>query len=214
MDNKEKSSVFHKTLTIVGIIMCVVLVPILIINCTLLVKSYVNKDEVPDFGGIMPLIVLTDSMFPDIESGDLIICKTIDAKDVVKGDVISFYDPAGNGTAVVTHTVIDIIDEDGKISFKTKGINNNTEDRYPVSEDKLIAKYTGIRLAGAGHIAIFMQTTPGLLLCVVLPIVLFVGYDVIRRKIYDKSNAQDVEALMAELEALKAEKEKENVSKE
>ena len=34
------------------------------------------------------------------------------------------------------------------------------------------------------------------------------GYDVIRRRIYEKSKGDDMAALMAELEALKAEKEK------
>jgi signal peptidase len=208
MNKQENSSKFHKALTITGIIMCVILVPILIVNCTLLVKSFINKDEVPEFGGTLPLIVLTDSMYPDIKSGDLIICKAVDAKDVAIGDVISFYDPAGKGTSVVTHMVIDIINEDGKISFKTKGINNNTEDRLPVPEANLIAVYTGIRIPGAGNFAIFMQSTTGLIVCVILPIILFVGYDVIRRKLYEKSKGDDMAALVAELEALKAEKEK------
>lgn len=208
MNKQENSSKFHKALTIIGIVMCVILVPILIVNCTLLVKSFINKDEVPDFGGTLPLIVLTDSMYPDIKSGDLIICKAVDAKDVAIGDVISFYDPAGKGTSVVTHMVIDIINEDGKISFKTKGINNNTEDRLPVPEANLIAEYTGIRIPGAGNFAIFMQSTTGLIVCVILPIILFVGYDVIRRRIYEKRKGDDMAALMAELEALKAEKEK------
>lgn len=200
---------FNKSLTIIGIVMCVILIPILIVNCTLLIKSVINKEQVPDFGGTMPLIVLTDSMYPDIKSGDLIICKTVDAADVAVGDVISFYDPAGNGTSVVTHEVKAIdVDENGKINFTTKGTNNNAEDRLPVPEEKLIARYTGIRLAGAGNFAIFMQSTAGLIVCVVLPIVLFVGYDVIRRKVYEKNHGDDIESLKAELEALKAEKAK------
>ena len=205
MENNTSTGL-HKALTVIGIVMCLILVPILIVNCTLLVKSVVNKEEVPDFGGTLPLIVLTDSMYPDIKSGDLIICKTIDAKEVEIGDVISFYDPASNGSAVVTHKVIDIINEDGSISFKTKGINNNTEDRLPVPEEKLIAEYTGVRIPGAGNLAIFMQSTAGLIVCVVLPIILFVGYDVLRRRMYEKTQGEDMAALMAELEALKAEK--------
>ena len=63
----------NKTLTIIGIVLCVILVPMLIINCTLIFKSFINKDEVPNIGGIMPLIVLTDSMYPDIKSGDIIV---------------------------------------------------------------------------------------------------------------------------------------------
>ena len=68
-----KNDIWHNSLTIVGIIMCVILIPILIVNCTLIVKSFINKEDVPDFGGYLPLIVLTDSMYPEIKGGDLIV---------------------------------------------------------------------------------------------------------------------------------------------
>ena len=203
MRTKDNSSTLHKVLTVIGWVLCILLIPILIVNCTLLVKSFVNKDAVPDFAGTLPLIVLTDSMYPDIQSGDLIICQTIDAEDVEVGDVISFYDPASSSSAVVTHMVIEIIDENGMLSFRTKGINNNTEDRISVPEGKLVGKYTGTRFAYAGNIALFMQTVPGLIVCVVVPIVLLVGYDMLRRRMYEKNKGNDMAALMAELEALK-----------
>ena len=202
---KERTvSASQKILTAVGIVLCVILVPILIVNCTLIVKSFLNKDEVPDFGGYLPLIVLTDSMYPDIKSGDLIICKTIDPNDVKEDMVISFFDPEGNGTAVVTHKVVEVLEQDGKRSFRTKGINNNAEDRLPVPAENLVGKYTEIRFGGVGNVALFMQTTAGLVICVLVPIVLCVGYDLIRRKKYEKTKNDDVAALMAELEALKA----------
>ena len=53
-----------------------------------------------------------------------------------------------------------------------------------------------------------MSTTPGLIICVFCPLVLLVGYDMIRRKLYEKNNQQDTDALLAELEALRAEKAK------
>jgi signal peptidase len=201
----KTSTKSNQVLNIIGIVLCVILVPILVVNCTLIVKSWINKDEVPSIGGVMPLIVLTDSMYPDIKSGDIIFAKKTDANSIEVGDDISFFDPAGNGTSIVTHRVIEIIEEDGKLSFRTKGINNNTEDRVAVPAEKLVGEYTGIRIAFAGNIALFMQTVPGLLICVVVPIVLLVGYDMIRRKMYEKSRATNVDSLMAELEALKAE---------
>ena len=198
-------------MTIVGTILCVILTPILIMNLTLIAKSYINKDEVPSVGGYLPLIVLTDSMYPVIESGDLIICTTAEAEDIVVGDVISFYDPMGNGTSVVPHRVLEIVTEDGEISFRTKGDNNNTEDQVLVPADSLLGIYQS-RIPGVGNVAMFMQTTTGLIVCVVVPIVLLVGYDVLRRRKFEKSQKQDTDALLAELEALramKAEKEKE-----
>ena len=202
---KQKSSVRHKVLTIIGTVLCIILIPVLIINLTLIAKSFINKDEVPSIAGTMPLIVLTDSMYPEIESGDLIICKTIKAEDVKLDDVISFFDPAGNGTSIVTHRVIEIVEEEGTLSFRTKGDNNNTEDKNLVPAENLVGIYKS-RIPAAGHVAMFMQSTAGLIICVVLPIILLVAYDLIRRRIYEKNKQSDNDALLAELEALRAEK--------
>lgn len=209
---KEKTSVTHRVLTIAGTLMCIILIPILLINITLIAKSFINKDEVPSIGGIFPLIVLTDSMHPEIESGDLIICNTAKPEEIKVNDVISFFDPAGNGTSIVTHRAVEIIEKDGKIFFRTRGDNNNAEDKELVPADNLVGIYK-MRIAGAGHIAMFMQSTAGLIVCVLLPIVLLVGYDLIRRRIYEKSKKEDTDALLAELETLRAEKaQKENTA--
>ena len=189
----------QKLLNIIGTILCVILLPILIINLTLIVKSYVNPDEVPSISGTFPMIVLTDSMYPEIESGDLILCHDIEAEDVQVGDVITFYDPMGNGVSVVTHRVMEIT-EDG---FITKGDNNNVEDQKPVPAEKLIGIYTS-RIPGAGHVAMFMQTTPGLILCCVCPALLLIGWDTLRRRKYEKGKQKDTDALLAELESLRA----------
>ena len=202
----------QKILFIIGTILCIILLPILIINLTLIVKSYTNADEVPSVGGYFPMIVLTDSMDPEIQSGDLIFCHTVEAEAVQVGDIISFYDPMGNGSTVVTHRVMEIKDEGTGRSFITKGDNNNTEDQMPVQAEDVIGLYKR-RIAGAGNIAMFMQTTPGLIVCVILPILLLIGWDVLRRKKYEKARQQDTDALLAELEALRAmkqEKEKQD----
>lgn len=206
----KKSTLGHRILTGVGVALCVILVPILIINCTLLIKGWTNKDEVPSLLGYAPMIVLTDSMAggndDSFYGGDLIFIQTVKAEDVKTGDVISFFDPAGNGSTITSHRVIEIINEDGKISFKTQGDNNNSEDKVPVPAENLVGTYTGFRIAGAGRVAMFMQTTWGLIICVVLPIVLLIGWDAVRRARYNKKHEEDKDALLAELEELRAEK--------
>ncbi len=207
--SKEKTSISHKVFTAIGIVLCIILIPMLIINITLFIKSNTNKEEVPSIGGYLPMIVLTDSMSPHIKGGDLIICHTIAPENVKKEDIIAFFDPAGNGTSVVTHRVIEIVQEDGKLFFRTKGDNNLSEDRVLVPAENLVGIYKA-RIVGAGHVAMFMQTTTGLIVCVVLPIVLLVGYDIVRRRVYEKKNKTDTDALLAELEELKAQKAKED----
>jgi len=57
---------------IIRIIICIILVPILVMNIAIIVKSYTNPEEVPDFFGIKPLIVITGSMEGTIDAGDVI----------------------------------------------------------------------------------------------------------------------------------------------
>ena len=174
-------------------------------NCVLIVKGLVNEKEVPGLFGRTPLIVLTDSMYPEIKSGDIIICKDISPEDVKVGDVISFFDPADkNGVAVVTHRVIEIITDDGELYFRTKGDNNNTDDKIAVPAENLVGLWTETRFAGLGHVALFMQSTWGLIVCIFLPLALFVGYEIFRRRKQDTKQQSDMDALMAELAALKA----------
>lgn len=199
---ENKVDMKQKVLTIIGTVLCLILTPVLIINCILIVKSF-TSEEVPSVAGYLPLIVLTDSMYPQIESGDLIICHTAEAEEIQVNEVIAFFDPAGNGSSIVTHRVVEVTEQDGQIAWRTKGDHNNTEDRLLVTADKLVAVYEGTRLPGVGNVALFMQTTPGLIVCVVCPVLLLVGYDMVRRRMYEKSTKQDTDRLLAELEELR-----------
>ncbi len=214
MAKEKKGSVAHQVFTVIGIVLCVILIPILIMNCILLVKGVINQEEVPSVGGIFPMIVLTDSMSGTFESGDLIICQSVSAGEVKVGDVITFFDPAGSGSSVVSHRVTEITEENGQLAFMTWGDSNNSPDRLPVPAEKLIGRYIDIRIPGAGHVAIFMQSPAGLIVCVVLPLLLLVGYDALRRYNYNKKHDADKQALMSELEELRKMKEEMNRNKE
>lgn len=203
----QNGSLRHTLLTVLGAVLCVILIPILVINISLIVKSYLHKDEVPSLGGVFPLIVLTDSMYPEIQSGDLIICRTEEPENIREGDVIAFFDPAGNGTSIVTHSVAEVREKDGQIEWITRGIANNADDAAPVPGDKLVGVYRR-RIPGLGNVVMFMQTTAGLIICVVCPILLLVGWDVLRRRRYEKKKQADTDALLRELEELRAQKEK------
>ncbi len=217
--NKESLGTPNKILTVLGIVLCVILVPILIINCTLLIKGVVNKDEVPSFGSLSPLIVLTGSMEQDFPAGSLILTKKVDASEIKEGDIISYFDPASRTNAVVTHKVRFIQTNDsGDLFFLTYGTANTTKAFEDVTEKdcekipakNLVGRYTGFHIKGAGNVAMFMQTVPGLIVCVVVPLVALIAYDIIRRKMYEKKHESDKDELLRELEELrklKAEKE-------
>ena len=200
---------------IVCIIICVLLLPVLVVNTTLIVKGLIDKDTVPTFAGKAPLIVLSDSMAPKILSGDLIIINDVDTETLQTGDVISFFDPASKTNAVVTHRIIEVVDDDGEIYFRTQGDANNAVDRELVPAKNVVGIWSGKTYSGIGNVAIFIQSTPGLILCIGVPIILLLAFEMLgRRKSAAAANEENA-ALMAELEelrALKAAKEKEDAA--
>jgi len=222
MENKEvknkspqtKADIKHRVLNIVGIVLCVILLPILVTNCILIVKGMSNDKEVPSLGKYVPLIVLTESMEPQIKAGDMIIVKKVNVQNLKEGNVIAFYDPAGNGSSVVTHKIKDVIyNADGTVKeFITFGTNNfNSDgsieiDKKPVPVANVIGRYK-TRIAVLGSIAMFMQSTLGLIVCIVIPLAALIVYDVMRRRKQDLGKEQDIEKLKAELEMLKLQKE-------
>ena len=172
-------------LNVIGIILCVILIPIIFINCFLIVKENEKKNEVPSIGGNAPLIVLTGSMDPTIKAGDLIVTKKIAAKDVKVDDVISFFDPEGNGSSIVTHRVIGIeIDEtSGEIFFRTQGDNNDIADMTPVPERNLVGRWEGTRFWGLGYVVLFTQSTVGMITIIAVVVAAIIIYMMLIMKI-------------------------------
>ena len=199
----------HRVLTVLGIILCIILIPLLLINIILIIEGFMNPNEVPSIAGYSPMMVLTDSMSPKIKSGDLIIIKEIDPTTLEVGDVITFFDPAGNGQTTVTHRIINIETIDGVLKFETQGDYNNTPDRLLVEAEAVIGIYK-FRIPIVANIAMFMQTVPGLILCVFVPLGALIAYDLFRRKEYDKEKENEKQALLNELARLRLEKEKQN----
>lgn len=221
---EEKTGTSAKTPShIIGIVLCVLLIPVLLLNCCLIIKGMIYPSEVPSIAGYCPLIVLTESMEPEIKSGDLIICKNVkDASNLKVGETISFFDPAGNGSTVVTHKIIRIETDEktGAVAYRTQGVNNNIEDRLPVPSENVIGVYSGVRFAFIGRVIIFAQSPVGLILCIAVPFAAFAAAWYIERRRQDRKRQREIEelkarakdaesqsridALEAELEALRA----------
>lgn len=198
---KEKNGLLQKIVGAVGIALCVVFVPLLLINVTLIVKSYTSPDKVPDFFGYKPFIVLSGSMEPSIMTGDMVFVKETDPDSLKVGDVIAYK----SGSAVVTHRIVEVKSENGETRYVTQGDANNAADQGMVKPADVEGIYQR-RIAGAGNLAMFMQTTTGMILFVVCPLVLFVLWDVIRRQLESRKEVSRTKELEMELERLRAEK--------
>lgn len=188
-----------KAIKCAGIAVCGLLVLVLVVNVTIILKSYIYPDRVPDFLGYKPFIVLSGSMEPAIQAGDLIITKVIEPEKVAEGDIIAFQ---AEKNTIVTHRVTDVRTEEG-LSFLTKGDANTGADAKAVGVGELEGIYL-CRLAGVGNFAMFLQTPLGMLLFVITPLCLFILYDVVSRNRRSRAERSRAAELEAELAALRA----------
>lgn len=185
--------------TVSGVLLCILLISILIVNISLIVGSYVNPEKVPSFLGYKPFIVLSGSMEPEILPGDLIITKITDPEEIAVGDIISFRE---DETTVVSHRVTEVLSKEG-LAYHTKGDANINADAQTVLSEDLEGRYL-FRIGGLGSVALFLQTPMGLLLFVVIPLCLFILYDVISRNYRNKKEKSREAELKVELESLRA----------
>ncbi|HZJ68872.1 MAG TPA: signal peptidase I [Candidatus Eisenbacteria bacterium] len=198
---ERTSNIIKKISFFLQIIIFPILVIVLIINGTMLIKAYRNPEELPDFIGYKPLIVLSGSMEPIVTLGDLAFVKITPIEDITENDIIAFRQNKSDKTAVL-HRVKEKTKEDGEIAFVTKGDANPGVDDHRVKPDEIDGKYIG-KIAKLGRLALFLQTPTGMFLLVILPLVLLLTIDYL----LGKGKTTRERELEAELAALKAKNE-------
>lgn len=77
-------------------------------------------------GRVQPLIVVSGSMSPAIETGDLLIATPTAARDLVVGDIATIRSPQTGD--LVTHRVIEISESDGTVIVRMQGDANPVAD--------------------------------------------------------------------------------------
>ncbi len=104
----------------------------------------------------IPTVVVSGSMSPKINTGDLVIVKRVHPDQVQPGEVIQFK----HKDIIIIHRVIDILeDENGQRFFVTKGDANRRPDREPVFAEQVLGKVKAV-LPGAGWPTIWIRN-PG-----------------------------------------------------
>ena len=154
-----------KVITVLVLILFIVIVTV---GITIIYKSYSEPNKIPSVFGWKPFIVLSGSMEDTIMPGDLIFTQEIDALELKEGDIISF---RTNKYTVITHRIINIVDEEGERKYYTKGDNNNSADKDPICNDQIEGIYR-YRIPKLGEIALNLQKPIGIVICISLPLII------------------------------------------
>jgi signal peptidase len=140
------------------------------------------------------VVVVSGSMEPNINKGDLLFVQGVDPEDIEEGDVIVFDAHGlwfGAPEDPIVHRVIDIDEDDGKLYFETKGDANNKKDEEPIPENRVLGVVIG-RIPYVGWIKIIL-TDYGLLLPVIIilsiPLVISILWDLVREEVEGKDES-------------------------
>ncbi len=208
---------------------------------TIVTVATVDRNDRSLFG-VKFYIVQTDSMSKSeknkdmdihFNAGDIVLIKNVkDATALQEGDVIAFLSTNSVSYGeTVTHMIREVkkTTEGKVIGYVTFGTNTGTNDDAVVEPTYVLGKYTG-KLPKVGSFFAFVKSTPGYIVCILIPFLLLIGYNgvnVIRLFIkYKKEQTAQIaeeraeiaeerkknEDMLRELQALKEQLERQNGS--
>ena len=163
------------TIIISVLLWLVILVAALYAFTTMATK---DNQNVANLFGYTPLVVESNSMSPTFKKDDLIFVKKCDTSKLEEGDIICFHTIIDNEYALNTHRIQSIVENGEARSYTTVGDNNNgVADQHIISDGDIVGKYVG-HISGAGKLMNFLSSSPGFLLVIVLPMLIFFIYQV------------------------------------
>lgn len=156
----------NKIKNILCIPIFILLFSLLLYNIVLITRAIVNPDKTPCFFGIKTYVIVSGSMQPELNIGDMVVVKEVSDMDLNVGDIISYR----NGQSIITHRIHQVNYVDGKKQYITKGDYNNIQDSIVITIDSIEGKVIN-NLKGVGYISLFLQSKYSI---IIITIVFFI----------------------------------------
>ena len=169
IDNK----IFKVAMTAIRTIVTIFL---LILICIIFIQRVSNDNFA--IGGIRIFTVITGSMLPEYEVGDMIISTEVKPEEIKVGDNVVYRGLVDDFKGkIVTHKVIEKNKSGGKYKFVTKGISNDLEDPE-IGEDQILGKvvYKTFLLS---FVSKLINNTSTFFFVIFVPFVLLVFFEII-----------------------------------
>ena len=185
---------------------------------TIVTVTTVDRNDRSIFG-VKFYIVQTDSMSKSdlnadmdvhFNAGDIVIIKSLEDNRALRaGDIIAFMSTNSVSYGeTVTHMIREVKKtEDGKVlGYVTYGTNTGTDDEALVEPEYVLGAYSG-KLPALGNFFAFVKSTPGYIVCILVPfllLILYNGINVIR--LFRKYRREQMEAMQAERDKIEEER--------
>jgi signal peptidase len=109
------------------------------------------------------------SMYPELKVGTMIMAKTVSASELKVNDIIVFK-PSDTTETPICHRIVEVKNTIPR-SYQTKGDNYPTADTFIVPSANVIGR-VDISVPVVGYLVLFVKSTIGLILCLIVPAVL------------------------------------------
>ena len=193
-----------RIINILKVFLIIILSFVLVINIYIILQTKAKPNSVPSIFGYKPFIVLSGSMKPQFDVGDLIIVEKANSDSLKKGDVIAFRDKKN---FVTTHRITNVVNKHNETCFETNGDNNNTKDESIVCKNKIEGKYHS-KITKAGNFVLFIQKPVGFTVMMLTIVVIGLIIYLVESKKSNKELILKNEEEKKEFEEFKKQKEK------
>ena len=187
--------------------MMVALAVFMMIFTVISVSTFDRADR--NLFGYKAFIVLSDSMSKtDFSAGDLVLVKEVDPSTLKEGDIIAYTSQnTSNYGETVTHKIRRLTtDANGEPGFVTYGTTTDTDDETIVTYPYVLGKYQG-RIPKVGAFFQFLKSTPGYIVCILIPFLLLILLEGIRCiRLFRKYKAEQQAELQAERDKIEADR--------
>lgn len=119
-------------------------------------------------------MVLSESMEPVLKMGGLTGVQPVDPYKIKEGDIITYKFPE---MVPISHRVIEILDSEDELGFRTKGDANEDPDNKVIYPENVLGTVR-FYIPYVGYLANFIKTRLGTLLLVLLPGAMIISTEV------------------------------------
>lgn len=173
-NNKKKINIFS---LIFKLIKTAIIIFLVLFSMVICMQRF--SDNSLSFLNYRLFSVVTGSMQPKYNIGDVLLCKEAEPQKLKVGDDITYLGNSGTyKNKVVTHRIVKIEKEqNGELLFYTKGIASTRLDPV-VKEEQLYGKIIK-EVEFLSWLYKFVTTPNGFYICIFIPLVMLVGSEIV-----------------------------------
>lgn len=141
-DNRPKINAKKIIKTVLIILYQILVIMALILTMVIVLQRISANNQ--SIGGYKIFRVITGSMEPEYEVGEVVISKEVNPKDIKVGDDIVYLGRVGEYSGkIIMHNVVAIdTDENGDLIFHAKGLQSNSVEDPQIREDQIYGVVT------------------------------------------------------------------------